>query len=566
MKRSSLKWLWETAGRHKSRIAALLVIQALLGIISVIFALALRSAIDGAAEKNRKVFFGALAGAAAIAAAQTAFRAVVRRLEESSRAGIENACKMRLFTKLMQKDYASVTAVHSGEWLSRLTSDSAVCAGGAVEILPGIAGMAVKMLGAVAMILVLEPRFAWILIPGGAVFVLLSYAFRRKLKRLHKNVQEKDGRLRIFLQERLENLLIIRSFSAEERSGAMAQERLAAHRAARMKKNSFSNVCNIGFAAAMHGMYLLGLGFCGYGIIKGSVSYGTLIAILQLIGQVQSPIANITGFLPRFYAMTASAERLMEAESFPDDCPEDSKTSGEVRSFYNSELAALGFAGASFSYHDAEDKSVLNDMSFEIEKCGTIAFTGRSGCGKSTILKLLMCLYPLDGGKRYILKKDGTKQELTSGWHRLFAYVPQGNQLMSGTVAEAVTFGCRTGEYDAEKLRYALEIACADEFVHELEGGTDYLLGERGQGLSEGQMQRLAIARAVFSEAPVLLLDEATSALDEETEKRLLQNLKTMTDKTVLIVTHRPAALEICGKVIAVSDHGIEVKNEKNRL
>lgn len=560
MKRSSLKWLWEVAGRHKSRIAALLAIQALLGIISVAFALSLRSAIDGAAEKNRTVFFGALACAAAIAAAQTAFRAALRRLEESCRAGIENACKMRLFTKLMQKDYASVSAVHSGEWLSRLTSDSAVCAGGAVEILPGIAGMAVKMLGALTMILLLEPRLTCILIPGGAVFVLLSYVFRKRLKGLHKSVQEKDGRLRIFLQERLENLLIVRTFSAQERSGAMAEERMAAHKAARMKKNGFSNVCNVGFAAAMHGMYLIGLGYCGYGIIRGTVSYGTLIAILQLIGQVQSPIANITGFVPKYYAMTASAERLMEAEEFPEDCPGGSMSLSEVQDFYDSSLAALGFSGAAFSYHDTDEPPVLRNMSFEIKKGEAAAFTGRSGCGKSTVLKLLMCLYPLDDGERYILKNDGAKQGLTSGWHRLFAYVPQGNQLMSGSVAEAVTFGCSGGGYDEEKLRYALEIACADEFVYALDGGTDYLLGERGQGLSEGQMQRLAIARAVYSGAPVLLLDEATSALDEETEKRLLRNLKTMTDKTVLIVTHRPAALNICGKVIALSDTGIEVK------
>ena len=163
---------------------------------------------------------------------------------------------------------------------------------------------------------------------------------------------------------------------------------------------------------------------------------------------------------------------------------------------------------------------------------------------------LLMGIYKPDSGMRYVELKDGTRKELTPAWHRLFAYVPQGNKLMSGTVREIVSFADKSGSSDDERINKALKIACADEFISELENGIDTVLGERGTGLSEGQMQRIAIARAIFSGSPILVLDEATSALDDQTEKKLLENLRALTDKTVIIVTHRAAALEICDRKI----------------
>ena len=203
---------------------------------------------------------------------------------------------------------------------------------------------------------------------------------------------------------------------------------------------------------------------------------------------------------------------------------------------------------------------MLNNISVEIRKGEYAAFTGHSGCGKSTVLKLLMSIYKLDGGRRFITDKEGNFEELNSKWHRLFAYVPQGNQLMSGTIRDIVTFADKSQSENDEKIAQALKIACAEKFVSELENGIDTLLGERGTGLSEGQMQRIAVARAVFSESPILLLDEATSALDEQTEKQLLENLRRMTDKTVVIVTHRPAALDICNRIFEFTESEIREK------
>lgn len=555
---SSVKWLSEVIKNQKTGIILLAIIQIFLGVSSVIFAFILRNVIDSATAHERSGFFISLVFLITLVIMQIIFRAIVRWLEEKLRSSIENTLKNRMFSNLLRKDYASVTAVHSGEWLNRLTSDTVICANGVVEILPGIVGMIVKMFGALIMILTFEPRFIYILFPFGVILIFLTYAFRKILRRLHKNVQETDGKLRIFLQERLENLLVVRSFSAESQSANEAYSKMTAHQSARMKKNRFSNLCNIGFSGAMNGIYLLGLGYCGIGIINGTISYGTLTAMLQLISQIQSPFANITGYLPKFYAMTASAERIMEIEKFSDDCPCEVIESNEIHRFYHDEFERIVFENISFKYQNNENIFVLKNVNLQIRKGEFIALSGRSGCGKSTLLKLLLCIYPLDTGSISMLKKDGDKNFLTSEWHKLFAYVPQGNQLMSGTVRETVSFGNSIKMHDESAIRKALKIACAEDFINELENGIDTILGERGQGLSEGQMQRISVARAILSDNPILLLDESTSALDEQTEKKLLENLRNMTDKTVLIVTHRPAALEVCDKIIIMTEDGIK--------
>lgn len=564
MKNNTLKWLSDVVGKHKISVLLLSLIQALLGGSGVIYALLLRNGIDSAAEKDSRGFMLALVSVIILVLIQILLRAVVRWLEEHSRSAIENILKLRLFETLLKKDYASVTNIHSGEWMNRLTSDTNVSADGAVDILPGVVGMAVKMIGAFIMLLIIEPKFLFILLPCGAALILLTYAFRKVLKRLHKSIQENDGRLRIFLQEHLSSLIIVRSFSAEQRTAEQGMQKMSAHKNARMKRNHFSNLCNIGFSAAMNDMYLVGFAYCGLGIIGGTVSYGTLTAILQLISQIQSPFANITGYLPKFYAMTASAERLREAENFADDCTGEIISSMEIRKFYDTEFSEIKADNICFTYKSSDKESVLYNVSFVINKGENVAFTGHSGCGKSTVLKLLMCLYRPDSGSIVIQKADGTETELTSKWHRLFAYVPQGNHLMNGTIKEIITFA--DTQADEEKLRLALTISCADEFVSELEKGIDTILGERGAGLSEGQMQRIAIARAIYSDAPILLLDEATSALDEQTEKQLLNNLRSMTDKTVLIVTHRPAALDICDKIIVFTENGIERRKHESSI
>lgn len=559
MRNNAIKWLYAVPEKKKLYILALMLVQALNGSSGVLYALLLRNIVDNATAHDKAGFWHYVILTILLVLAQIGLRAVIRWLNELSKSTFENIFKARLMKNILRKDFASVNAVHSGEWLNRLTNDTVVVADSYVEILPGLVGMVVKLISAVIMMIVLDWRFACILLPCGVLLILLTYTFRKVLKRLHKQVQERDGKLRIFLQEHIGSMMIIRSFAAEKQTEDEANERMKEHKTARMRKNHFSNFCNTSFGLAMNGMYLFGVCYCGYGILLGTISYGTLTAITQLISQIQAPFANITGYLPRFYAMTASAERLMEIENFSDDSDKQALDIDTVQKYYVDELSSFGLRNADFTYYPAVDNIkdlskanqpiVLNNISIEIDKGEYVAFTGHSGCGKSTVLKLLMSIYKLDSGERYLIGTDGQKT-MSAEWHRLFAYVPQGNQLMSGTIREVVAFADKTAMQNDERINRALKIACADEFVAELDGGINTLLGERGTGLSEGQMQRIAIARAIFSDSPILLLDEATSALDADTEKRLLQNLRSMTDKTVVIVTHRPAALEICDRVI----------------
>lgn len=568
--KNTLQWISNVAGKAKFLVGVLVAVQAVLSVSSIAFAFILRRIINMAVQGASTGFRSAFVLLAGVIAAQIVLGAVSHFLSEYTTTTVENRFKQRLFTTLLTGNYASVTAVHSGEWMNRLTSDTTIIAGGVTQIVPGLIGMLVRLFGALAAILWLEPRFFWVLVPGGAAMLALTYGFRKIMKRLHKNIREADGTLRVFLQERLESLLIVRTFAKEQQTAAQAASLMEKHKDARMKRSNFSNLCNIGFAGAMNGAYLLGIGFCGYGILTGTMSYGNLMAIMQLVGQVQNPFANITGYLPRYYAMLASAERLMEAETFEPDS-EHQLAEEKALEFYRTKLTALRLEHASFTYQPpvcAEKEQppmpvVLKDIDLTIRKGEYIAFTGPSGCGKSTVLKLLMCLYPLDAGSRTLETTCGT-QPLTAVWRSLFAYVPQGNQLLSGTIRDIVSFGdTRKAQDDAGILR-ALRIACAEDFVQSLEKGLDTTLGEHGQGLSEGQMQRIAIARAVFSEHPILMLDEATSALDEATAQQLLENLRRMTDKTVLMVTHRADQTEFFDRELSFSKDGIQNRVSDN--
>ena len=328
---------------------------------------------------------------------------------------------------------------------------------------------------------------------------------------------------------------------------------MEAYRAARMRRNRFANLASFAYGLLMRSLYAGAAVYCGYGILKGTVSYGTFVAVLQLVGQIQTPFANLSTYIPQYYAMIASVERLMEAEGFVDDCPEGQLPQPKIDELYGRSFRGLRFEDVSFAYTDrAEPTRVLQHVTVAGQKGEIIAVAGPSGQGKSTLLKLLLCLYPVSGGRRLLVTAEG-EMPLTSAHRGMFAYVPQGNRIFSGTVREALTFGDE--DVPDEAIWRALDIAAAD-FVRELPEGLDAMLGERGAGLSEGQLQRLAVARAILSGHPILLLDEATSALDEGTEARLLDNLKRMTDKTVLIVTHRPRVRAISDRVWVLREDG----------
>lgn len=317
--RHVLGWLWETSGLYKAGIAVLFVIQVVFGVCGVASALLFRSLIDSAVGGQGSAFVRAAICLAGLFLGEDLLSALERFLYEWTRASLENRLKERLFSCLLHKDYAAVTAVHTGEWLSRLTSDTSVVCGGMMDILPDLGGMLARLAGALAALFLLEPAFFYVLVPVGALMLLLTASLRKILKRLHKKIQEANGAVLSFLQERLESLMILRVFSMEKQTLREAIQKMDRHKAARIRRNHLSNLCNVGFGIAVDAGYLASAVYCGYGILQGAISYGTFTAVLQLVGQVQSPFAGITGIIPQYFAMTASAERLMEAELYPED-------------------------------------------------------------------------------------------------------------------------------------------------------------------------------------------------------------------------------------------------------
>lgn len=552
---SSLEWILKVTGSDCKRIFFILLIQIAQALTSLYLAMALRTFVNAAVAKDVITFRNYVFILLGVLFLMIGMSSGLRFFREYTTTSIYKKFQMRELQEILNKAYAQVSSIHSGEWMNRINSDANVVSSGVTNILPNVVSMCVRLAGALYLLVQMIPEVAYIIIPGGFILGLLTFLFRSKLKQMHKEQQEAQGRFRIFLQERLENLLVIHSFSKEQdviKEGSTINEE---YRKKHIMRDNFSNICNVGFGMVMDGAYILGICYCGYRILNGTMEYGTLIAVMNLVSQVQSPFANLSGYVPQYYAMQASAERLMEVEAFADTFAKPTLGASQVSDFYNNELESINFRNISFSddtktdVKDEEKCCVIKDFTTSIPKGSIVAITGPSGCGKSTMLKILMCLYPLDEGEIILQTKDG-EQTLNSKWRGLYAYVPQGNQLMAGSIREVVTFNNDEKYGDEVGIWRALKVADAENFVRALPEGLDSRLGEHGSGLSEGQVQRLAIARAVYAEHPILLFDESTSSLDEKTEHDVLKNIKKLTNCTVLLVTHRKAPLGICDQQI----------------
>lgn len=550
----ALGWIIGVSGKLKFGVFLLVLLNSAISVSAVAFALVLRETIDGAVAGDRQVFLRYVLILALIMLGQIAARGVIRFLDEYMRSGMENVIKTRLYETILSRKYSAITAFHTGELLNRITNDAVVVADGFVQIIPGIIAMLVKLVGAAAVLFVMDYRFSVIFFAGGGIVLVFTTLFRRVMKRLHKDVQAADGVLRSYLSENLGSLMVLKTFGAERKSIETAKNYMDSHRFMRMKRNKFSNICNTGFALVMNGGYIFGLCWCSFGILHGSITYGTLSAVLQLIDQLWAPLANMTGYLPKFYGMLSSAERCMELESLEKEHVESQYDRSHCRSIYE-DMSSIECSNITFRY---EDDIVLENASLSIGKGELITIMGNSGAGKSTLLKLLLSIYEPEKGSLSIVTSGGS-YDLSEKYRKMFAYVPQGNYLMSGNVTGAIaSLDDEHESVDMDKVKKAAHIACADTFVEQLEHGYDTLIGERGMGISEGQAQRLAIARALYTDSPVLLLDEATSALDEQIEKRVLKNIRELTDKTVIIVSHRKAVLEVCDRCVVLEDKHFE--------
>lgn len=540
---TACKWIWQTAKPQLPLLVLLILGNALSSVCAVSVALFSKRIVDAAQNGDLDCLLRTGLGLLAIVILQIALRILDNSLSVRISGKLEMVCKRRLFSAILQKEYSAVTAYHSGELMTRLTSDITVVTDNATVLLPTATAMVTRLVFAFAVIVSLDVRFALLLLAAGVLLFVCTRAFRGKIKQLHKTVQASDGRLRAFLQESIESLLAVQVFGVQDKVTREADVRQTENFDAKIRRNRWSIAANAGFLAVFSFGTLFTLVWCGWRLAAGAITFGTLTALLQLVNQVQTPLTNLSGLMPKYYSMLSSAERLLEIEALPDDDAQADETAVPAQGF-----EAARFQGVSFAYGQNE---VFTDADFEIRKNDFVVISGISGIGKSTLFKLLLGVLTPDGGEISVTA-GGRTYPADKNTRGLFAYVPQGNLLFSGTVRDNIRF-IKEDTTEEEVLR-AAKIACADTFIEELPAGLDTLLGEGGSGLSEGQMQRIAVARAILTDAPVLLLDEATSALDEETEARLLSNIRALENKTCLIISHKKAAYAVCTRELTVKD------------
>lgn len=485
---------------------------------------------------------------------QLALNLIGSSFSERCKGRLDMIFKKHMLQTVMKKDYSSIASYHTGDINNLMFNDVTVITEGFTTMLPNVVFFIVKLLSAFIYLVVIDKVFALVFLIGGIFVFLCTRMFRKTLKRLHKKVQETEGKTRSFIQEAISNLLVVKTFVVEDKISKQTDELQKENYAARMKRRLFGIAANAGLSTTFNIGYVFALAFGAYRLLNG-LDYGTVTAMLQLVNQIQGPFASLSGIMPKYYAVIASAERLMEIEKLPDE-EEDNKADIDVNEIYD-ELSAMNFDNISFRY---DRDIILNDTSLKICKGDFVAITGISGIGKSTLLKLLLGVFKVQSGSITLQLENGAKLPVDKHTRRMFAYVPQGNMLLSGTILDNLKF--INDNVTDEEIQQAIEISCAKQFIDELPDRLMTVIGEHGMGLSEGQVQRLAIARSLLSKSPVLLLDEATSALDEATEKQFLTNLKELKNVTCIIVSHKKASLEICNKIVRIVDSKI-VSEEK---
>lgn len=549
--RRALKWIFEVSKPQLPTIIAIILGEALWAVFGTATALFSREIINSAVDKDESRMFTFIAIYLAVALSLIGVHAVMRYVTERCKAKLEILFRSRMFESMIKRRYSALKDHHTGDLVNRLTGDVAVISDAATTIIPNVVMMSVRLICAMAVLIAFDWRFALVFAIGGIIIFTMSRLIKSKVQYYHRVMQQADGRTRSFWQEIFEHLIVVKAFANEKKSSEKSKELMAEHFNLRMKRSMIGTISMFGTAFIVRLGNIFAIGYGAFCLFSGTMDYGTLTALTQLVGQVQQPFANMSGIMPRYYSALSSATRLIEIEELEPDTVNGDPV--DAHNVYR-HMKSIDVKNVDFSYD--EENPVLKNCSCTINRGDFVSITGMSGIGKSTLFKILLDIYPISSGSAEIL--TDTENIPVSGRTRtLFAYVPQGNMLFSGSIRENLLFMTDEKNVSDEAIRKAIECACANRFIDELPDGIDSVIGENGVGLSEGQIQRISVARAILSEAPILLLDEATSALDEANEAELLANLKKMTDRTCIIVTHKKAALAICNRHFAIKDKNI---------
>lgn len=527
-----LKWLWQILRNHRTQVS----INTFLGCLSValdfLFIAATKWTIDIATHKTEGQIYTAGLILTGILISLLCTNFAMRWIRAILGVKAQNHMQRMYFDRLLHSEWQAMNRRHSGDILNRLERDVTDVVNAVTETFPSIISVCFRFVGAFLFLYSMDASLACLTVILLPLFLGLSKLYMKKMRELTRETRKTDSQIQSILQETLQHRMVIQTLEQQE---GMVKKLDGAHHYLReqiKKRTKFSSLSATVLSTGFMGCYLITFLWGATRLYDGTITYGMMIAFIQLIGQIQSPFRDMTRFIPIFVSAFTAGERLMEIEEIPQ---EENTGTAELPA-----VPGISLQDVCYSYAQGS-RIVLNRLTFDFPPCSHTAITGETGAGKTTLIRLMLSLIHPSSGQIYLYDE---KQRVTCqpGTRSHFVYVPQGNTLLSGTIRDNL----RLGNPDAseEDMRHALTEACAG-FVFELPKGLDTECNEQGGGLSEGQAQRIAIARALLRPGGILLLDEATSALDSTTEKTLWHNIsRYCQNKTLIFVTHRTNVIE----------------------
>lgn len=541
---STLRSLVQHTARHWRAFRPQITLNLLLGLLQVGCGLAFvgmtKLAIDVATGRNTSVNLNtALWALGALMLLQVLLALAGKWVRTTLTMRLQNRIQHQLFAQLQESQWSALRNFHSGDILNRLQKDVAVLVTLISEDFPTFITTCLQFIGAFAFLFWLEPRLALLIVFIAPFFLLVSKVYFKRQRQLTHTIRQTESGIQSFIQESLQHILIVKTL---QRAEYMCQK-LSGQQTHLYKKTMdktlysslSSTLMNIGFALG----YLTTFAWGVVHLQQGLISYGALLAFIQLVGQIQGPVRTLSKYVPVFINAATAAERLHELEQLPcEQSPSPTLSPDELRAPFT-----LTLRNVSFSYAP-NARPILDRLSFQFPAGSVTAIQGETGSGKTTLIRLLLALISPTEGEVGLLFSSGKWCPVSASLRQTFTYVPQGNTLLSGSIRDNLLLGCPTA--DDAQMWEVLHCAAAD-FVQKLPNGLDTLCSELGGGLSEGQAQRICIARALLREAPVMIFDESTSALDARTEALVTERIvHTYTGRTLIFITHRTALLPHC--------------------
>ncbi|HCV06203.1 MAG TPA: multidrug ABC transporter permease [Oscillibacter sp.] len=540
------KWIWGYTKRYRRAVWFYTILGVASSTLGLVSAVASKYSIDIITGYDSDHLWFIVTVMVASALVGLLLRSVTSRISTKISLRVNNDIQAQVFDRLLGADWRSLNAFASGDLLSRLSTDVGSVSSSAIRWLPDLIVTAYTFAATLAVILHYDWVMALLALASAPFLLLTSRRLIRGMRTHQQEVRQVGSRLMSYETETLHNLDAIKGFGITGRYGRGFRRRQEEFRRASLDYNLFSIRTEILLSLLGSAVQMAAFGYCLYLLWSGKILYGTMTLFLSQGAKLSSAFNALVRTVPSFLSASVSARRIRDLYALEPEpvLPDDGLDSLASQGF----TVAVEDAGYAYVPH----QPVLTHADFRAAPGETVALVGPSGGGKTTMIRLLLGLIRPAEGRAYLQAADGRQVEVNAGLRRYFSYVPQGNTLLSGTIADNLRM-VKPDASDAQ-LRAALEAACAWDFVSAMDGGLDASVGEHGHGLSEGQAQRIAIARALLRDAPVLLLDEATSALDVATERTILRNLAARyPHKTCIVTTHRPTVISLCCRVYQVS-------------